>query len=140
LALPVTTEGVFVAVVHAVAEKERVPVTEPENVLLPEGEPELDAEPESERLPFRECVPPAAGWPDSVVVRLFVMEEEAEMVGVEEPLLESETPLVGDTLALEQRVKVRDAVGLRETGGLRDADADMEGLLTVGSMVFESVG
>lgn len=85
-------------------------------------------------------MPPAAGWPDSVVVRLFVMEEEAEMVGVEVPLEESETPLVGDTLALEQRVRVRDAVGLRETGGLRDTDEDKEGLLTVGSMVLESVG
>ena len=40
LALPVTIEGVFVEVVQAVAEKERVPVTDPENVLLPEGEPE----------------------------------------------------------------------------------------------------
>ena len=140
LALPVTMDGVFVAVAHADAEKERVPVTDGDTVGLIEDDPEKEEEPESERVPLLLRVPPAAGWPDSVIEGLTVMEDDAEVVGVEVPLEESEPAMVADALALGQRVPVRDTVGLREMGGLRDAEVEKEGRLTVGSMVLESVG
>lgn len=140
LALPVTMEGVLVAVVHADAEKERVPVTDTVTVGLMEADPEKEEEPESEREPLLLRVPPAAGWPDSVIERLLVMEDDEEVVGVEVPLEDSELAMVADVLALGQRVPVRDTVGVREMGGLRDAEEDSEGRLTVGSMVLESVG
>ena len=68
------------------------------------------------------------------------MEEDEVTVVVGLALEVAEASRVAVTEALAQRVRVRDAVGLNEMGGLRDADEEMEGLLTVGSMVLESVG
>ena len=85
-------------------------------------------------------MPPLAGWPESVIVRLVVMEEDDVTVVVGLALEVTEASRVAETEALAQRVRVRDAVGLKDTSGLRDADEEMEGLLTVGSMVLESVG
>lgn len=68
------------------------------------------------------------------------MEEDDVTVVVGLALEVTEASRVAETEALAQRVRVRDAVGLKDTSGLRDADEEMEGLLTVGSMVLESVG
>lgn len=48
LTLTVAIDGVFVAVVRGDSELERVVETDQDPGLLPEGDPESDAEPESE--------------------------------------------------------------------------------------------